>query len=239
MFLYFWKATSSSTQNNQESNQIEPSKNKKTDIYINKTDAQQKIRKFILKWITNFQKRNRCSLLFGRTTFLQAISASEKQHFHPRKITMNAIHENITEELLYQIVQIYSIKVKFIWVTWKKLSKTKICSLLLIAHFQKEWKTGARVGARWILGSFRGRTRICSQTRAPPNDPITERTPTLAPVFHSFWKWAMCDDQTSSNPRHAACFTLGMQFSGRRFCFWKQDCYQRNKTSHSNTKELL
>ena len=60
-------------------------------IYINKTDAQQKIRKFILKCMRNFQKRNRRSLLFGRTTSLQAISASEKQHFYPRKITMNAI----------------------------------------------------------------------------------------------------------------------------------------------------
>ena len=43
------------------------------------------------------------------------------------------------------------------------------CSLpATIAHFQKEWKPGARVGARSFMGSFGGRTRVCFQLRAHP-----------------------------------------------------------------------
>ena len=53
-------------------------------------------------------------------------------------------------------------------------------------HFQKERKAGAKVGALSILGSFGDGTCLSFQTRGPPNDPITERAPTLAPVFHSF-----------------------------------------------------
>ena len=36
-------------------------------------------------------------------------------------------------------------------------------------HFQKDWKPGTRI-----------------QPRAPPNDPIIERVPTVAPDFHCF-----------------------------------------------------
>ena len=63
-----------------------------------------------------------------------------------------------------------------------------------IAHFQNEWKPGTRVGARLFMGSFGGRMRICFQLCMPPNDLITERAPTVAPGFHSFWKWAYWND---------------------------------------------
>ena len=53
--------------------------------------------------------------------------------------------------------------------------------IVTTTHFQKERKTWARVCARSIMGSFRGRTRICFQLHALPNDPTTERAPSLSP----------------------------------------------------------
>ena len=85
----------------------------------------------------------------------------------------------------------------------------------LIAHFQKTCQTGARIGARSIMGSLGegggdtiARTNIffaeaslslllCVSEKilalaiVPPNDPIIEHMPTVAPVWHSFWKWAI------------------------------------------------
>ena len=58
-----------------------------------------------------------------------------------------------------------------------------------ISHFQKEGNLGRR-WARVQLWIVWGRTRICFQLRSPQNDLITERVPTFAPGFHSFWKWA-------------------------------------------------
>ena len=66
--------------------------------------------------------------------------------------------------------------------------------VIKITHFPwKEWKPGARVGSRSMMrndaivwGGGGGRTCICFQTRAPPNDPITERAPTLAQFFTLF-----------------------------------------------------
>ena len=72
-----------------------------------------------------------------------------------------------------------------------------ICILFLdlarfvIAHFQKEWETGARVGARSVMGSFGGAPVWKQMHVRPPNDPIIECAPNLAPDFHSFWKWAI------------------------------------------------
>ena len=67
----------------------------------------------------------------------------------------------------------------------------KVACFLGIAHFQKEWKPGTRMGARWIMGSFGG-TRLKTNARASPaNDPIIEHVPTVALGFHSFWKWAI------------------------------------------------
>ena len=89
-----------------------------------------------------------------------------------------------------------------------------------IAHVQKEWEPGARVGARLNYGvcgearafvfnfvlprqrstSFPGSLSFSSlvvqdwrESLGPrlANDPITERAPPLAPGFHSFWKWAI------------------------------------------------
>ena len=65
-----------------------------------------------------------------------------------------------------------------------------------IAHFQKEWKTWSRVGARAVVGSFffggGGRTSLKTNARAPvppqPNYPIIERAPNLAPDFPLFLK---------------------------------------------------
>ena len=63
--------------------------------------------------------------------------------------------------------------------------------LFRIAHFQKEWKPGTRIGARSVAGSF-GDTRLKTNARAStPNNPIIKRSPNVAPGFHSFWKWAM------------------------------------------------
>ena len=65
----------------------------------------------------------------------------------------------------------------------------------LIAHFQKEWKTGARVGVRSVMGSFggaRGPRKLKRNTHAPPNDPIINARPRSPPGFHSFWKWQEC-----------------------------------------------
>ena len=43
---------------------------------------------------------------------------------------------------------------------------------ILIPHFKKEWKSGARMGAHSIMGSFEGKgggghARICFKPRAP------------------------------------------------------------------------
>ena len=74
-----------------------------------------------------------------------------------------------------------------------------------IAHFQKGWQTGTRVGARSIMGSFGGtimRAKIFLSTQSsvycscvsekilahatvPPKDPIIERVPTLVTCLGS------------------------------------------------------
>ena len=60
----------------------------------------------------------------------------------------------------------------------------------LIAHVQKEWKSGARLDMRSIMGSFpRGQhVHLFSNLCPPPFpiDPTTERAHTLAPVSHFF-----------------------------------------------------
>ena len=60
-------------------------------------------------------------------------------------------------------------------------SNEESCDDFLIAHFQKEWKPGARVSARLIMGSLEG-----AHVSAFKYDPITECAPILAPGFHSF-----------------------------------------------------
>ena len=60
-----------------------------------------------------------------------------------------------------------------------------------IAHFQKEWKPVERVDAHIIMGSS-GDSRAFIFKLVRPHMIINwARAPTLAPVFHSFWKWAI------------------------------------------------
>ena len=42
-------------------------------------------------------------------------------------------------------------------------------------------------------------SHICFQLNAPPNDLITECTPTLAPEFHSFRNWAIRNELLQKN----------------------------------------
>ena len=65
--------------------------------------------------------------------------------------------------------------------------------LLTVLHItnnplSKEWKPGATMGARLIMGSFGAHAHLFSNS-CSPNDPITERAPILAPGFNSFWRW--------------------------------------------------
>ena len=46
-----------------------------------------------------------------------------------------------------------------------------------IAHFQKKWKTGARMGARSIMGSFGGSTCICFPLVRPQTIPQLNARP--------------------------------------------------------------
>ena len=51
-----------------------------------------------------------------------------------------------------------------------------------IANFKKSGKPGAKVGSRCIMGSFGAHAHLFLNSWAP-NDPMTERALTLAPVL--------------------------------------------------------
>ena len=56
------------------------------------------------------------------------------------------------------------------------------CSLpATIAHFQKEWKPGARVGALSIMGSFGDARAFVFNFVRTPNDPIIQSARLLSP----------------------------------------------------------
>ena len=59
-----------------------------------------------------------------------------------------------------------------------------------MAHLQKEWQTGERLGARSINGLGAKISPTQGNTIVFPHNPI-ERAPTLAPVCHSFCKCAI------------------------------------------------
>ena len=50
----------------------------------------------------------------------------------------------------------------------------------VIAYLQKEWKTGARVGARSVMGSFGAHESENKRACSPASDLIIEHAPTLA-----------------------------------------------------------
>ena len=69
-----------------------------------------------------------------------------------------------------------------------------VAFLTWIAHFQKEWKTGARAGARSVMGSFGG-VRVWKSTCAPQTIPLLNAHPPSDLnsfwTLNSFWKWAL------------------------------------------------
>ena len=64
--------------------------------------------------------------------------------------------------------------------------------LIFLFLFQKEWKTGARVGTRSVWGAQVENKCTCAPPPSPPkNNPTIERAPALIPDFRSFWKWTL------------------------------------------------
>ena len=73
---------------------------------------------------------------------------------------------------------------------WRKRSRLKCWAY---SPLSKEVKSWDEIGRALSYGIVLGRTRICFQLRALPNNPITKRAPTLLSGFHSFWKPAIVE----------------------------------------------
>ena len=67
-----------------------------------------------------------------------------------------------------------------------------------------------------VLGAH---ARLFLTSFAPPNDPIIERTPTLAPGLHSFWKWAIAR-RTRMETSFSCLKIYRSSHIGRLLCWW-------------------
>ena len=83
-----------------------------------------------------------------------------------------------------------------------------------IAHFQKKWKSEARVGARSVVGSFGGRTSLKTNARAPShNSTLAHPRPSFPLFLKVRYSWNV---QTHAvNRLSYICLSV---FT--RYCFW-------------------